>query len=130
MKADYYEDYAKYLMDFVDAYEKGLGIDIYAMSGWNEPDVLSSMGGWASCSWSVDQMAKFVLENLRPEMNKRGHSDMKLVYARMPGGHGLLNILIQALKSILNWQTRICCCWSRLFHNRCKHRTFRTSGKA
>ena len=23
--------------------------------------------------------------------------------ARMPGGHGLLNILIQALKSILNW---------------------------
>ena len=67
-------------MDFVDAYEKGLGIDIFAMSGWNEPDVLSSMGGWASCSWSVDQMAKFVLENLRPEMNKRGHSDMKLVY--------------------------------------------------
>ena len=80
LKTDYYEDYAKYLMDFVDAYEKGLGIDIYAMSGWNEPDVLSSMGGWASCSWSVDQMAKFVLENLRPEMDKRGYSDMKLVY--------------------------------------------------
>ena len=38
------------------------------------------MGGWASCSWSVDQMATFVLDKLRPEMIKRGHNDMKLIY--------------------------------------------------
>lgn len=80
MKSNYYQQYAEYLMDFVNAYEKNLGIDIYAMSGWNEPDVLSSMGGWASCSWSVDQMADFTLNYLRPEMLKRGHNDMKLVY--------------------------------------------------
>ena len=28
----------KYLLDFVDAYEQKFGIDIYALSGWNEPD--------------------------------------------------------------------------------------------
>jgi glucuronoarabinoxylan endo-1,4-beta-xylanase len=80
LKPEYYDEYAKYLLDFVDAYEQKLGIDIYGLSGWNEPDVLASMGGWASCSWSVDQMATFVLDKLRPEMIKRGHNDMKLIY--------------------------------------------------
>ena len=68
-------------MDFVDAYEQKFGIDIYALSGGNEPDKLASLGGWATCAWSEEEMAKFVLEKLRPAMEKRGHSDMKLVYA-------------------------------------------------
>lgn len=81
LKSEYYDEYAQYLLDFVDAYEQKFGIDIYALSGWNEPDKLASLGGWATCAWSEEEMAKFVLEKLRPAMEKRGHSDMKLVYA-------------------------------------------------
>lgn len=51
-----------------DAYEQKFGIDIYALSGWNEPDKLASLGGWATCAWSEkEEMAKFVLEKLRPK---------------------------------------------------------------
>lgn len=81
MKHEFYPDYAKYLIDFVEAYEKKFGINIFALSGWNEPDVLAAMGGWATCSWSVDQMADLVLNYLRPEMINRGHGDMRLMYA-------------------------------------------------
>lgn len=44
--------------------EQKFGIDIYALSGWNEPDKLASLGGWATCAWSEEEMAKFVLEKL------------------------------------------------------------------
>ena len=81
LKTEHYGDYAKYLMDFIDAYEQKLGIDVYALSGWNEPDVLASAGGWATCSWDEDQMAKFTFSNLLPEMERRGHGDMRLIYA-------------------------------------------------
>ena len=43
MKHEFYPDYAKYLIDFVEAYEKKFGINIFALSGWNEPDVLAAM---------------------------------------------------------------------------------------
>lgn len=79
-KPEYYDDYAKYLMDFVDAYENGLGVKISSLSGWNEPDFLASLGGWATCIWTVDQMRDFVINNLTPEMKKRGHEDITLVY--------------------------------------------------
>lgn len=50
LKPEYYDEYAQYLLDFVDAYEQKFGIDIYALSGWNEPDKLASFGGWATCA--------------------------------------------------------------------------------
>ena len=81
LKEEFYDEYTNYLLDFVEAYEQQFGIDIFGLSGWNEPDVLAAFAGWATCSWSVDAMAKFVLEKLRPEMIKRGHNDMKLIYA-------------------------------------------------
>lgn len=81
LKPEYNKEYAKYLMDFIDAYEKKFGVDIYALSGWNEPDELASKGGWATCAWTVDGMRDFAFNDLLPEMQKRGHGDMKLIYA-------------------------------------------------
>lgn len=80
IKDDAYTKFATYLVDFVDAYEQKFGIKVYGMSGWNEPDKLSSMGGWASCIWEPKQMAPFVINNLRPELDKRGHKDVKIIY--------------------------------------------------
>lgn len=78
LSSTYYQDYADYMVDFMDAYEQKLGIDIYGISGWNEPD--HAMGGWAGCNWSEDQMSAVTLDYLRPELDRRGYNDVKVVY--------------------------------------------------
>lgn len=80
LKTENYQNYAKYLMDFVDTYEQKLNMKVSALSGWNEPDTLASAGGWASCSWKQEQMANFTFNNLLPEMKKRQHDDIMIVY--------------------------------------------------
>lgn len=76
------KDFAKYLVDFVKEYEKKLGINIYGVSGWNEPD--QAMGGWAGCAWTYQQMADFVHDDLRPELNSGGFQDTKVIYGELP----------------------------------------------
>lgn len=77
----YSEEFTKFLVDFVKAYEQKLGIKVYGISGWNEPD--QPMGGWAGCEWGNQQMANFVHEYLRPELTKQG-LDTKIIYGEVP----------------------------------------------
>lgn len=72
-------EYAKFLVDFMKAYRDKFGINIYGISGWNEPT--RDMGGWASCRWNEEMMADFVHNHLRPQMNASGFNDTKIIYA-------------------------------------------------
>lgn len=75
-------EYTKFLLDFVEAYNKKFNIKIYGISGWNEPD--QAMGGWAGCKWEYKQMADYVCDYLRPELNKRNLGDTKIIYGELP----------------------------------------------
>jgi O-glycosyl hydrolase len=78
----YNDTYAKFLTDFVKSYNEKFGIHIHGISGWNEPD--QAMGGWAGCQWTYQQMADFVHDYLRPELDKENLSDTKVVYGELP----------------------------------------------
>lgn len=66
---EYYDDYAKYLTEYVKGYKEQHGIDISVLSVQNEPNANPH---WASCIWSGDQFHKFVEEYLYPEFKKAG----------------------------------------------------------
>ncbi|MDR0891115.1 MAG: glycosyl hydrolase [Mediterranea sp.] len=80
--SQYGQTYARFLTDFVKSYKDKFGIHIYGISGWNEPD--QAMGGWNGCQWTYQQMADFVDNDLRPELNKEGLTDTKVVYGELP----------------------------------------------
>lgn len=75
------EIYAKFLTAFVKTFNKKFGINIYGISGWNEPD--HALGGWAGCAWTYDQMADFVHDHLRPTLNSEGLTDTKIIYGEL-----------------------------------------------
>lgn len=75
------EIYAKWLTEFVKTFNSKFGINIYGISGWNEPD--HAMGGWAGCAWTYTQLANFVHENLRPQLNAEGLKDTKIIYGEL-----------------------------------------------
>lgn len=74
--------YAEWLIAFANTFKKKFGINIYGISGWNEPD--QAMGGWAGCQWDYKQMADFVHNVLRPKMNEKGLPDTKIIYGELP----------------------------------------------
>nr|WP_308737466.1 carbohydrate-binding protein [Paenibacillus sp. PCH8] len=57
LKHDMYDDYAQYLNEF-DAYMKGQGVDLYAISVQNEPDYAHD---WTW--WTPEEMLRFMKEN-------------------------------------------------------------------
>lgn len=65
---DNYRDYAEYLADFVDYYQRGLGLRIDVLSLQNEPDVAV---WWDSCRWTGDELRDF-LKLLAPAFQRRG----------------------------------------------------------
>lgn len=76
------EDYARFLTGFAKAFKDKFGINVYGISGWNEPD--QAMGGWDGCMWGNQQMADFVMEYLRPELNRQGLESTKIIYGELP----------------------------------------------
>lgn len=80
--SEYSDSYAKFLTGFAKAFKDKFGINVYGISGWNEPD--QAMGGWDGCIWGNQQMADFVIDYLRPELNKQGCQDTKIIYGELP----------------------------------------------
>lgn len=74
--------YAKFLTDFSKALKDKFGINVYGISGWNEPD--QAMGGWDGCMWDNQQMADFTMNKLRPELDRQGLQDTKIIYGELP----------------------------------------------
>lgn len=74
--------YAEFLTGFAKAFKDKFGINVYGISGWNEPD--QAMGGWDGCMWGNQQMADFTMDYLRPELNKQGLQDTKIIYGELP----------------------------------------------
>ncbi|MCD7785155.1 MAG: SH3 domain-containing protein [Oscillospiraceae bacterium] len=56
VKSSSYADFAEYLNDFVE-YMEGKGIEIYALSFSNEPDLVNS--GWLE--WTTDEIIDFIV---------------------------------------------------------------------
>lgn len=94
--SEFNEDYAKFLADFVKAYKDKFGINVYGVSGWNEPD--QAMGGWSGCQWTYQQMADFVHGYLRPELNKLNCQDTKVIYGELPWWANSINWVDNSLK--------------------------------
>lgn len=63
-----YRDYAEYLADFADYYNKVLGVNIDVLSLQNEPGIAAK---WPSCIWSGNEMRNF-LKILKPLLRSRG----------------------------------------------------------
>ena len=80
--SEYSKEYAEFLTGFAKAFKNKCGINVYGISGWNEPD--QAMGGWDGCLWGNQQMADFTIKNLRPELDRQGLQDTKIVYGELP----------------------------------------------
>lgn len=80
--SEYSKEYAEFLTGFAKAFKNKFGINVYGISGWNEPD--QAMGGWDGCLWGNQQMADFTIKNLRPELDRQGLQDTKIVYGELP----------------------------------------------
>ncbi len=63
LKAACYADFAEYLARYVKIYREHHGIDIYAVSPANEPDLKIH---YSSCVWSGDQLCDFYKNYLGP----------------------------------------------------------------
>jgi O-glycosyl hydrolase len=74
LKTEHYQDYAKYLADFVDLMTKE-GVPLMALSPVNEPDYVAS---WDNVQFTPDELAKFIGENLGPTFKDRC-PDVKIV---------------------------------------------------
>jgi glucuronoarabinoxylan endo-1,4-beta-xylanase len=68
LKHVHYQDYAKYLADFLDYYHKLLGVEIDVLSLQNEPNVAAP---WDSCVWTGAELRDF-LKILAPMIRARG----------------------------------------------------------
>jgi glucuronoarabinoxylan endo-1,4-beta-xylanase len=63
VKADKYQQFADYLAEYVNGYKSHYGIDIYAISMANEPNLSTS---YSSCQWSSSQITDFVGNYVKP----------------------------------------------------------------
>lgn len=80
--SEYSVEFARYLAAFAKGYKERFGINVYGISGWNEPD--QAMGGWAGCGWGLEQMADFTHDYLRPELDRQGCEDTWIIYGECP----------------------------------------------
>lgn len=80
--SEYSDEYANFLVSFAKAFKDKFGINVYGISGWNEPD--QAMGGWDGCIWGNQQMADFTMHKLRPELDRQGLKDTKIIYGELP----------------------------------------------
>lgn len=80
--SQYSEEFADYLATFGERIKKRFGINVYGMSGWNEPD--QAMGGWDGCMWGNQQMADFTCDHLRKKLDEKGLNNTKVIYGELP----------------------------------------------
>ncbi|MBN1699144.1 MAG: hypothetical protein JW881_16615 [Spirochaetales bacterium] len=72
-----YDDYAEYLYQYVTEYMKNRnGIDIYAISVANEPNLGTS---YSSCRWTGEQFRTFVRDNLGPKFRDEHSIATKII---------------------------------------------------
>lgn len=95
------QEYADYLLDFINEYEKKFGIKVYAISPSNEPN--SGGTGWNGCSWKIDtKLAEFCAETLRNTLDNAGHQDVHIIY----GEHSWWSGLSSVEKGIKNYDMK------------------------
>lgn len=80
--SEYDKEYADFLASFAKAFKDKFGINVYGISGWNEPD--QAMGGWDGGIWGNQQMADFTMNSLRPALDGKGLKDTKIIYGELP----------------------------------------------
>ena len=72
---EYYDAYARYLVNYVDAWEAE-GVNIWALTPVNEP--MGNDGGWESMDFSPAVEAEFIGKYMRPRLDERGYTDVAI----------------------------------------------------
>jgi glucuronoarabinoxylan endo-1,4-beta-xylanase len=65
LRRDRRDDYAEYLARYVREYRERFGIELYAISPANEPEVSAA---YQSCTWSAADLRDFIRDFLRPAL--------------------------------------------------------------
>ncbi|MGH9534971.1 MAG: glycoside hydrolase family 30 protein [Terriglobales bacterium] len=68
LRPDCYAAYADYLAAYVAGYRRQHGLEVYAVSPQNEPDVTVK---YASCAWNGEEFRRFVASHLGPLWRRR-----------------------------------------------------------
>ncbi|NLY90575.1 MAG: carbohydrate-binding protein [Firmicutes bacterium] len=71
LRPDKYQAFAEYLVKYVQGYKEHHGLEIYAISPANEPDLTT---GYSSCRWTGEQLREFIKDYLTPTLQREGVS--------------------------------------------------------
>ena len=69
LRPDKYQAFAEYLAKYVKGYKEHHGLDLYAISPTNEPDLTTS---YSSCRWTGEELRDFIKNNLTPTLKREG----------------------------------------------------------
>lgn len=69
LRPDCYAAFAEYLAAYAAGYRRQHGLDIYAISPQNEPDVTVK---YASCSWNGEEFRRFIAGHMGPAWRRQG----------------------------------------------------------
>ena len=69
LRPDKYQAFAEYLANYVRGYKEHHGLEIYAISPANEPDLTTS---YSSCRWTGEQLRDFIKNHLTPTLQREG----------------------------------------------------------
>lgn len=107
LKRGSYRDFANYLSDFCDAYEKA-GLPVYAISPANEPEYAAD---WNSCLWlpGTTTLGPFITGYLGPKL-KETHPATKIIFGENAQWSGILGFVMGSknyVQNILNLNGKI-----------------------
>jgi len=72
---EYYKTWANYFARYLGEYKKE-GIDFFGVTVQNEAKAVQT---WESCVWSGKEEAEWVVDYLRPTLDKNGFGDLKIM---------------------------------------------------
>ena len=72
---EHYQTWANYFSLYLDAYKKE-GIDFFGVTVQNEAKAVQT---WESCIWSGKDEGEWVVNYLRPTLDKKGYKDIKIM---------------------------------------------------
>lgn len=72
---EYYDTWARYMTKYISEYKKE-GINFFGMTVQNEAMAWQT---WESCQYTAEEEAVFVHKHLRPQLNKAGFDDVKIM---------------------------------------------------
>jgi glucosylceramidase len=99
LRPEYYQTYAYYLIKYLQAYQAE-GVNIWGLSPQNEP--LGNGGNWETMKWGPYPMRDFIRDNLGPQLDKNGFSDIKLMIFDHNKGSGVNDLAANWAKIILS----------------------------